>query len=84
MKNSWQLYESMDGWEAAAAALDAAFEQAKLLAPEQPATERALMARDHVRKTMETYRGFGACDTEPDVELMDRINRHFGTDVWRW
>jgi hypothetical protein len=84
MSNHWELFSSMKGWKAVSAALDKALEEAKLLAPEKPSRERALIARDYVRKVMVKYRDFGAEDTEPDTHLVQFLNEHFNTDISRW
>ena len=84
MINHWELYESMQGWTLASLAIDKAWEKAKSIAPEKPSHERALLARDYVRRVMEKYRKFGAKDTEPDSILVELVNMHFSTRISRW
>jgi myosin-crossreactive antigen len=82
--STWDLFDTMPGVEAVEAALNKAWEEAKVLAPELPSKERAKLAAKHVRKVMEKYADFGATDTEPDSILFFKIQEHFGTDTWRW
>lgn len=84
MRNHWELFESVRGWNLASAALDKAWEEAKLLAPEKPSRERAKLAREYVRKVMAKYTKYGATDTEPDSYLAWLVDKHFNVDLGRW
>lgn len=83
-KNPWQLYSTMLGVDAVTEKLNAAWEEAKGLAPDKPALERAVLAVKHVRAVMEEYSKFGAADTEPDSYLVYvLVNPHFNVKLSR-
>ena len=81
MQNVWELYESDSRYMEATIALDAAWNEAKVLAPALPSKDRALMAYQYVDKVMLKYAGAGASDTEPRSRLRWLIEKHFGVEI---
>lgn len=80
MNNFWELYENEPGFAAATIALDAAWNEAKLLAPGLPSKDRARLAEKHVYAVMQKLSGVGAMDTEPVAHLRWLVRQHFGTE----
>lgn len=78
--NPWELYESHPQFSTATSAIEKAWQEAKSLAPELRASDRARLAEKHVYETLKLWRDVGALDTEPAWVLRDRIRGHFGVD----
>jgi hypothetical protein len=80
--NNWELYEDHPRFKEATAAIDAAWVEAKQLAPREPTRERVQIAAQHMYAVLNKYREVGACDTEPRWAVKDAIRQHFGCDDW--
>lgn len=78
--NPWELYESDPQFPEATWALEEAWEQAKSIAPSEPAQVRANLAERHVYRVLEQWADVGAMDSEPLWVLRNRVKRHFGVD----
>lgn len=80
LANPWDLYESHPRFAEASSDIEAAWQEAKRLAPEKPSSERARLAEKHVYETLKLWSDVGALDTEPVWALRDRVRHHFGCD----
>ena len=75
--NFWELYESHPNYAQATITIDAAWREAKSIAPDKPSRERARLAEQHVYSIMRQWSHVGATDTEPVCTLRDCVRKHF-------
>lgn len=66
---TWQLYSGMSGVEDAARAIEEEYQK------QIASSNKWRQIRDHMMGFMEQYENFGACDTEPECILCDRIEK---------
>jgi hypothetical protein len=78
--NPWDLYEDHPRFAEATAAIDRAWEEAKLLAPGLPSADRANMAERYMYDALTRFMDVGALDSEPVRAVRGKVCRHFGME----
>lgn len=81
MKNPWQLYQSIEGWQGASSRLDEEFAITVALLDDNVAKGMALreavqLAWCRMELIMDGLRDYGADDSEGREELAHRLGRH--------